>query len=286
MSMIGQVIANAVVLGASLALLSVGFTLAYGVMHVVNFAHGAIYMLGAYGVYILSQEMGLNFGLGLLLTVLIVAALAPLLHFLLFRRVYGRFMDSLMVTIGLTLVLQGLMQLAMGPEHRVVRSYLDTVLHIGGVAFTAERAVVVVAALVALAGVYFFVVHTKLGLAIRAAEQDAEVAGLHGVNLDVVSIIVLAISFALAAVAGAIMSPLIFIDPYIGEDAILLAFAVVILGGLGSVTGSLLAAMALGLTLSIAQTYLSLDAGRLIFFGLVGAVLLVRPRGLLGRATD
>ena len=286
MSMIGQVIANAVVLGASLALLSVGFTLAYGVMHVVNFAHGAIYMMGAYGVFILSQEMGLNFGLGLALTILFVAALAPLLHFLLFRHVYGRFMDSLMVTIGLTLVIQGLMQLAMGPEHRVVRSYLGTVLHIGGVAFTAERAVVVVAALVSLAAVYFFVVRTRLGLAIRAAEQDPEVAGLHGVNLDVVSIIVLAISFALAAAAGAIMSPLIFIDPYIGEDAILLAFAVVILGGLGSVAGSLLAAMALGLTLSIAQTYLSLDAGRLIFFGLVGAILLVRPRGLMGRATD
>ncbi|MGE4239070.1 branched-chain amino acid ABC transporter permease [Ramlibacter sp.] len=283
--MIGQVLVNAVVLGSSLALLSVGFTLAYGVMHVVNFAHGAVYMLGAYGVFILSQQMGLPFGIGLLATIAIVAALAPLLHWLLFRHVYGKFMDSLMVTIGLTLVIQGLAQLAMGPEHRNVRSYLGSVIHVGGVAITAERLVVVVAALASLAAVYFFVVRTKLGLAIRAAEQDAEVAGLHGVNLDVVSIIVLAISFALAAAAGAIMSPLIFIDPYIGEDAILLAFAVVILGGLGSVAGSLLAAMALGLTLSIAQTYLSLDAGRLIFFALVGAILLIRPSGLLGRKT-
>jgi branched-chain amino acid transport system permease protein len=146
--------------------------------------------------------------------------------------------------------------------------------------------VVVVAAFASLAAVYFLVVHTRLGLAIRAAEQDAEVAGLHGVDLDKVAIAVLAISFALAAAAGGIMSPLIFIDPYIGQDAILLAFAVVILGGLGSVTGSLLAAMALGVTISVSQTYLSLDAGRLLFFGLVGFVLLVRPRGLLGRAVE
>jgi branched-chain amino acid transport system permease protein len=167
-----------------------------------------------------------------------------------------------------------------------VSSYLGSVLHIGGIVITGERAVVVAAALASLAAVYFLVVHTRLGLAIRATEQDPEVAGLHGVNLDRVSIAVLAISFALAAAAGGIMSPLIFIDPYIGQDAILLAFAVVILGGLGSVTGSLLAAMVLGVTISVSQTYLSLDAGRLLFFGLVGVILLVRPRGLMGRAID
>jgi branched-chain amino acid transport system permease protein len=281
--MLGQVMVNAVVLGCSLALLSIGLTLAYGVMHIVNFAHGAFYMLGAYGIVIFFQQMGLPFGYAFALTLLAIMLMAPILHFFLFRWVYGRFMDSLLLTIGLSLLIEGLTQLAMGPEERNVPGYLDGVYRIGGAVITSERLVVVVTGILLLLAVYFFVARSKIGLGIRAAEQDPEVAAMYGVNLDLVSIVVLAMSLALAAAAGGLMSPLIFINPYIGSEAVLLAFAVVILGGLGSVLGSLVAALILGATISISQTYLSLDAGRLIFFALVGVILLVRPTGLLGR---
>ena len=281
--MIGQVVLNGVVLGASLALLSIGLTLAYGVMHIVNFAHGAVYMLGAYAVFYLSQQ-GLSFPEALVLSVCAMAALAAPLHVILFRRVYGKFMDSLLMTIGLALVIEGLVQLGMGAGHRTLPSYFGSVFHIFGIAITGERLVVVVASVALLAAVYVLISHTRIGLGIRAVEQDRDVADLYGVDREAISLFVLATSFALAAAAGGLLSPLIFIGPYIGDDAILLAFAVVILGGLGSVAGSLIAALVLGQTLSFSETYLSLDAGRMLFFGLVGVVLLIRPTGLLGRA--
>jgi branched-chain amino acid transport system permease protein len=281
--MIGQVVLNGVVLGASLALLSIGLTLAYGVMHIVNFAHGAIYMLGAYAVLYLSQH-GVSFAGAFVLSVGAMAALAVPFHIVLYRRVYGKFMDSLLMTVGLTLVIEGVVQLAMGAEHHTPASYFGRVFDIFGIAITGERLVVVLASLILLGGVYVFISHTRIGLGVRAVEQDTDVADLYGVNRQAVSLLVLALSFALAAAAGALLAPLIFVGPYIGDDAILLAFAVVILGGLGSVSGSLIAAFVLGLTLSFSETYLSLDAGRMLFFGLVGVVLLVRPTGLLGRA--
>lgn len=281
-----QVIINSLVLGSSLALIAVGFTLAYGVMHIVNFAHGVFYMLGAYLVVIYYHDVGLPIGLAMLFAFLTVPLFAPVLYVLVYRRIFGNFMESILATFGLTLVIQGVVQAIQGPDTRTAPSYFSHVFNIGGASVTGERLVVVVAGIGLLIGLYFLVYRTKIGLGIRAVEQDRETASTYGVSITNASVVTLIVSFALAGAAGVLMSPLIFINPYIGDDAILLATAIVIIGGLGSVTGSLIAALMVGTIMSVSQTYFSVEIGRILFFSFAGLLLLVRPSGLMGYRMD
>ncbi|MFC1848026.1 branched-chain amino acid ABC transporter permease [Chloroflexota bacterium] len=277
-----QIILNGLMLSSIYILVALGLTLVFGVMHILNFAHGELYMLGSFAVFYLYGGAGMNYFLALIIAMVAVGLAAIVLERIFFRPVRDKLMPSVMVAIGLSITIQELSRIGFGAGDRFMPSVFHGSVQLLGTTLTMERLAVIVAGAILLVGLYLFVTRTKAGKAMRAVEQDSVAAALQGISLNKTSALCMFIGGALAAVAGGLLGPVFYVHPYMGTPMILKAFIIIILGGIGSMPGAVLGGLALGFTESISTVYLGAKASLLIGFAILIAILLFRPRGLLG----
>ncbi len=270
------------------ALLAIGFSLIFGVARIVNIAHTAFYMLAAYCFYALLVKAGLGVALAGVLAVAGVTLLSVICYKLVIEPVRDHPSAVLIATIALALIFQELMQILFGGSYLGIPSTIDGAMSIAGVSVPYQRVLILVVAVAMLVFTWLVLYHTRLGLAIRATANDLEVANLMGMNVHRVAMATLALSVGLAAVAGVVVAPVFVVDPRMWLAPLVTMLAIVVLGGLGSLKGSLIGALVLGYIEAI--TVFALPAGAYlkgaVALAIMVVVLLVRPEGLFGVAFE
>jgi branched-chain amino acid transport system permease protein len=281
-----QHLVNTVILGGTYALLGIGLTLIFGNMRVVNFTHGELYAFGAYAVFALAMLLGINFFLALLLAILGGVVIGAAIELVLLRPMRGADIDTTMlVMIGAWIVMQNTEILAWGGVAKaVVTPFPEVPLVIGPVSVSYLRIFVLAMALSLIAATYIMINKTKLGKAMRATFQDRDTAALMGVNINGIYTATFAIGSGLAAAAGALLGPVFLAVPTMGDLAALKSFAIVILGGLGSITGAAIGGFILAFAEELGAGYLSSGYRDAIGFLIIILVLMFKPTGLFSRA--
>lgn len=281
-----QHLANTLILGGTYALLGIGLTLIFGIMNVVNFTHGALYTVGAYLTYLAVAALGLDFFLALPAAILGGLVLGAAIELVLLRPLRGSDIDTTMLAmIGAGIVLQsGTLWLFGGVAKAIPTPFPDAPLQLGPVSVSWLRLFVLGAALALIAATYLLINRTRLGLAMRATFQDHDTAALMGVNVRLIYTATFAIGSSLAAAAGALLGPVYVVFPQMGGTAELKAFAIVILGGLGNITGAAIGGFILALAEELGAGYVSSGYRDAMGFLIIIAVLVLRPTGLFAKA--
>jgi branched-chain amino acid transport system permease protein len=276
---------NALMLGGTYALLGIGLTLIFGIMKVVNFTHGELYAFGAYMMYALVMLLGVSFFVALPLAIALGVALGALLELVLLRRLRGADIDTTMlVMIGAWIALQNAEQLAWtGVAKSIDVPFPAAPLVVGPVSVAWNRVFVLVVALLLIGITYGLINHTKLGRAMRATFQDRDTAALMGVRIGNIHTATFALGSGLAAAAGALLGPVFVAYPSMGDMAAAKAFAIVILGGLGSIPGATIGGFILALVEELGAGYVSSGYRDAMGFLLIIVILLFRPTGLFAR---
>ena len=282
--MFQDILVTGLVNGGVYALLAIGFSLIFGVARIVNIAHTAFYMLAAYCFYTLLIRLQLPGALAAVISVAAVTALSVLCYRLVIEPVREHESAVLIATIALALIFQELMLYAYGGNFLGIPSAVEGVLTVFGVSIPYQRLLILVVAAAMLIGTWALLYRTRLGLAIRATANDLEVANLMGMNVHRVAMATVAISVALAAIAGVVVAPVFVVDPFMWLTPLVTMLAIVVLGGLGSLKGSLIGALIIGYVEAI--TVFVLPQGAFLkgamALSIMVVVLLVRPEGLFG----
>lgn len=286
MDQILQHVANALIMGGTYALLGIGLTLIFGIMRIVNFTHGELYAFGAYMMYFFAVVVGMNFYASIAFAIAAGVALGSAIEFTLLRSKRDADIDTTMlIMIGAWIVMQNVEILTWGTVAKSVPSPLPTEpLIIGPVYMSWLRVVVLVAALLLIAATYVVINRTRLGKAMRATFQDSGTAALMGINVNAIYTSTFALGSGLAAAAGALLGPVFVVSPNMGDIASLKAFAIVILGGLGNVTGAAIGGFMLAFAEEIGAGYVSSGYRDAMGFLIIIAVLLFKPTGLFARS--
>ncbi|GAD24469.1 branched-chain amino acid ABC transporter permease [Acidovorax sp. MR-S7] len=282
--LIGQALTNGLIIGLLYLLMAIGFTLVFGVMRVVNFAHGEFYMLGAFVAYVCVTRFQLPFLVAVLATFAVTLVAGWLIEVVVLKGFRGNELNGMISTIGLGMILQNGALLLFGPDPQSMPPVAEGVVSLGPIMLPMSRLYVVAFSIAVLALLYLFLMHSKGGRALRAVVQDTEIASAQGIRSHLMYPLGFGIGVALAAVAGALMAPVFSVSPSIGSTPLLKAFIVVILGGLGSIPGAALASLLLGVVESGANTFMSSAMSDMLLFGFVILMLIFRPSGLLGKS--
>ncbi len=279
-----QIIINGLTIAAYLALMALGLTLLFGVLRIVNFVHGVMLMLGGYAAFLCTSQLGkTGYYVALVAAPAAVAVFAVLLNLAFFRRFTGNLLSGAVMSIALSVVFQNLAWMWFGGDPKRVLTPFEGVYRFGGLIISKHRLVVVLATIAVVFAVHWFIRHTRTGRALRAVEQNPYAAQLVGIDTSVLSYATFALSGALAGLAGALIAPTQLILPNMGATPLLMAFVVIILGGMGSITGALVAAVVVGLAQSLITTLWSPQLAVGASFLIAMAILAVRPTGLFGR---
>lgn len=281
---------NGVLLGSLISLVVVGLVLVLGVARVLNMAHGHILVLGAFFVWFFFIDIGIDVGsnpvsfvLALILAVAIVAALGIVLERVPFRRFQGNLIAGLVASVAIMMLIESLTMEAWGTETKIVGSIWAGSTDFFGVVMSNWRWVIMAIGLILMGGVALYMQRSKMGRAMRASASDPEAAALQGINPITVSRLAMIIGFGLAAIGGGVMAPIYGVDLAVAMPWILKGILAIVIGGPGSLGGCMVAALALGMTESYFTTFVNPQAGYIAMFGLLIAVILVRPWGLFGR---
>ena len=277
-----QGIFNGLASGLIYILVALGLTLLFSIMGILNFAHGEIYMLGAYVVYYACVGAHINFFWSLLLSAFALGILGILLERFVFRRIRGDMEPAVLACIGLTVLLQTVAVIAFGTYLKYIPSIFPGILKLGGLRLSKDRLLVMGIALVFTTALLLVINKTKIGKAMLAISHDAEAAALQGINVNRISALTMGIGCALAAVAGGLMGSLLQLAPYMGTFAMTKGIAVIILGGIGSVPGAVIGGFILGLVDGLAPLFTSGTIAAIIGFSVIVLILLIKPKGLLG----
>ncbi len=279
-----QLVVNGLVVAGLLGLVGLGLALIFGVMRVVNFAHGEFITLGAYTTWLLAGTLGLSPLLGIPLSFIVAGALGWVLQAGLISRLVGRPpIDALMVTYALSVLGVGLFSVSFGGDFRSYASGPSGELRLGGLSIGLRSLTVLVACLVLAGGVMLLLRSAKVGLGLRALAQNRDAAASCGIDVRRAERIAFALAVGLAGVAGSLISLIGTTTPNVGDDWVLDGFVVVVIGGMGSIAGSLLAAAGIGLVQSFAGYALDDAWAQIIIYLLLYGTLLLRPQGVLGR---
>jgi branched-chain amino acid transport system permease protein len=274
---------HGLVFGAALGLVALGLTVIFGLLGVMNFAHGELYMLGAYaGIAVIGATH--SFWLALLVAPLLVGALAAVTEVATLRPLYRREpLYGLILTFGLALVFREGARQVWGGDMRRILPPVTGSTPLLGMTYPNYRLFLLAVSSLLLLGIWLFFTRTRAGIVVRAAVQDAEMLDGLGVNVPRVFTLTFAGSAALAALAGLLLAPVFTVYPQMGVELILLAFIVVILGGMGSMGGSVVAALVIGIAQSLLTLWMNPQRVAIAIFGIMILVLIVRPRGFFGR---
>jgi branched-chain amino acid transport system permease protein len=258
----------------------------FGVMRIINFAHGELYMLGAFGTYVLCTILKIPYLVGILVSAITVGAFGILLEKVFFshvRSVRGKEeLNSMILALGIAIVIQNSIALVFGPEDLSIASTFTNVLNVGKVFYPAERVFVAFFSFCVLVAIYVFIKFHKYGNALRAVVQDAEAAAIQGIKINRVYAMCFGIGSFLAAIAGGLLGPVFSISAFMGSWGLLKAFIIVILGGLGSFAGAIAGGFIIGFTDSIMGTFFGGAASNMLGFFVIILVLIFKPSGLLG----
>jgi branched-chain amino acid transport system permease protein len=271
--------------GSFYAMLSLGLAVIFGLLGVVNFAHGAFYMLGAFAALLGLQELGINYWLALLFAPLVVGAFGIVLERTLLRPLYK--LDplyGLLLTFGLALIFEGVMRDRYGSSGQSypVPDALQGVFNLGFMILPIYRAWVIVASLIVCFGTWFVIERTRLGATLRAATENPRLVQAFGLNVPIIVMLTYGAGVGLAALAGVLSAPVIQVSPLMGSSIVVVVFAVVVIGGMGSILGAIVS----GLLLGIAEGFTKVlypEASNIVAFVIMAVVLVLRPAGLFGR---
>jgi branched-chain amino acid transport system permease protein len=286
MNEILQQLLNGIIIGSSYALLAVGLTLIFGIMRIVNFAHGEFYMIGGVLCYLIADAMQLNYFVALLLAVVAAMAFGAVLERVVLRHLKDQPIDStIIVTIGLSILIQNIVLQIMGPVPRSIPSpFARAPIELGPLTFTQVQLFVVAVTAVVIAGLHVLLRHTFMGRAMRATFSQRDAALLVGVDTDRTAAITFVLGSGMAALAGALLGSIFLVYPSMGGMAVLKAFIVVIMGGLGNIMGAIAGGLLLGIAEGLVAGFVSSDYSEAIGFVIVILVLLLKPQGIFGRA--
>ena len=285
MDLLAQVLINGVLLGGLYAVMALGLALVWGVLNIVNLAHGAFIMLGAYLAWHLYTYLGIDPFLGLPLTSIVMFCVGYMLQRgLLNLVVRAPMFNTLLITFGLEVVLTYLAQLAFSADFRTINPpYAGNSIALGPLVVPLARLMAFGVAVVLTVGVWLFLLHTKLGRAIRATAQNLVAARLYGVEPRHLYAVTFGIGIGLAGAAGCLYGTVSQINPYIGATLTAKCFAISIIGGLDNPLGVLVGGLVLGIIESLTVLYIGATFGDVASFGVLVLVLIVRPSGLLGK---
>jgi branched-chain amino acid transport system permease protein len=280
-----QQIINGLLFGGQLALVAVGLTLIWGVTRILNFAHGAMFMIGGYAG-LLTYTATESLLLAIPASVLAAFILGLLTEILIVRPLRGREnaeFAAIIATFGLAIVLENIVLVSpLGSTHRSLPTLFPGVWQVGPLFLITEQIYLFIIAVVALALLFAIIKYTRLGMAMRAVAQDQDTAELMGVRSDRVYAITFAVSAGLAGLAGSLLAPIFTVYPTVGWQPFLLAFIVVIIGGLGSVQGTLFAALLIGVLESVSITFVSEQTTSILLFVAMIVILTAKPTGFAG----
>jgi branched-chain amino acid transport system permease protein len=282
-----QTLANAVVASSVYALIAVGLAIAFGVMKMANFAHGEFFTLGAYTVYVVYGIMDLPYPIAVILAMPVVAVVGMITERLIFRPTRQNMLAGFMATAGLAFIIQVAVGRiwGVGMPKSIPTPYMGAA-HLGDVSIGWQRVIVIPIAFGMLLALRFFLYRTGPGKALRACSQDPEVASLHGINIGRMSLLAMALAGASAGLAGALMAPIHSITPYMGHNVILIAFVVVVVGGMASIEGAVLAAILLGFIHTFIATLADGTTATIVGVAFMALTLVIRPQGLMGRESE
>ena len=274
---------NGIQLGVMLFLMSAGLTLVFGIMNLINLAHGSLYMLGAFFAAAVTNATG-SFLVGVLVAVPATALAGALLERVLLRRFYERsHLDQVLVTFGLILVINEVVRIIWGgvPLRFSLPPLLNGSVEIlAGVPYPVFRLAILAVGLAVALGLYTVIQHTRIGMWIRAGASNRQIAGAMGVDVELVFVLVFSAGAALAGLAGLMAGPILAVQVGMGESILILALVVTVIGGIGSVKGALVAALAIGIIDTFGRVLLSPALGSMIIFIAMAAILAIRPKGL------
>lgn len=271
------------VTSAIYAMLAVGFTLIFGVARILNLAHGSFYALGAYGAYLLTTVFNLPLVVATPLVVLAVALFGMAVERVLIRPMRKSQLAVLMISLAIALVVEQMLFLSFGSEYRNVPSFIEQKYVVGGVDVAGQRLLTLLVAVVSIGGLYLFIQRTRLGSAILAISQDPEAAQYMGIPSDRIFGIVMALSAGLAALAGIMAGPFLSVQPSMHLLPIVKAFAIVVVGGLGSIPGSIVAALMLGYAETFVAYGISTAWTEIVSVAATLLMLVLRPAGFFGK---
>jgi branched-chain amino acid transport system permease protein len=267
-------------LGSQYVMVALGLTLIFGILDISHFAHGHMYMIGAYLLYIVMVLGGINYWLALLICMAALAVAGIVVERAVYRPLRGQpQINTFIAAIGLILMLETLVR-GIQPNALSVSKPIDKTLQFGGISMEAQRLIVIVVAIVLIVLLQLFIKRTRLGTAIEAVAQNREGASLVGINVNRISALTFAIATALAAAAAVLMAPLAFVSPEMGSVLILKAFVIVVIGGLGSIKGAIVGGYLLGVIEALAIAYISSAYKDVFAFAVLIIILAIRPTGL------
>ena len=271
--------------GSFYALLSLGLSVIFGLLNIINFAHGALYMMGAFVAYFLLQWAGLGYWWALLLSPIVVGFLGVVLERTMLKRLYHLdHLYGLLLTFGLALIIQGLFRNQFGSSGLpyAMPAQLAGGRSLGFMFLPNYRAWVIVFSLATCLATWYVIERTKLGSYLRAATENPALVQAFGINVPRMITLTYGFGVALAALAGVLAAPIYQVNPLMGADLIIVVFAVVVIGGLGSIMGSILTGFALGIVEGLTKVFYP-EASNTVIFVIMALVLLVKPTGLFGR---
>jgi branched-chain amino acid transport system permease protein len=271
--------------GAFYAMLSLGLAVIFGLLGIVNFAHGALYMLGAFAAWIMLDLFGMNYWFALVLAPLTVGILGVIIERLFLKHLYK--LDplyGLLLTFGLALVLEGVFREIYGVsgQNYNVPDLLAGSMDLGFMRLPIYRAWVVVVSLVVCLGTWYLIERTRLGAYLRAGTENAPLVQAFGVNVPMMVMLTYGAGAALAALAGVLAAPIIQVNPLMGSNLIIVVFAVVVIGGMGSILGSVITGLGLGIVEGLTRVFYP-EASNIVVFVVMVIVLMFRPAGLFGK---
>ena len=271
--------------GAFYALLSLGLAVIFGLLGIVNFAHGALYMLGAFAAWIMLDKFGINYWYALFLAPLIVGVLGVVIERLFLKHLYK--LDplyGLLLTFGLALIAEGVFRELYGVsgQNYNVPELLSGATNLGFMVLPNYRAWVVLVSLAVCLGTWYMIERTRLGAYLRAGTENAQLVQAFGINVPLMVMCTYGAGAALAALAGVLAAPVIQVNPLMGSNLIIVVFAVVVIGGMGSILGSVVSGLGLGLIEGMTRVFYP-EASNIVVFVIMVIVLMVRPNGLFGK---
>ncbi|ASK33591.1 branched-chain amino acid ABC transporter permease [Alloalcanivorax mobilis] len=281
MDLFFQQVLNGLTLGSIYGLVALGLTLVYGILHVPNFAHGALYMVGAYISYFVMVDMGLNYWVAMIAAAGVVALISVLCERLIFHPLrHAPPIHDKIAAIGVMLFLEAVVQMHWGADFRRMPTPYTSILHFGDITLPAQRLLIIVAAFSLMGLLHLYLKKTMTGSTIVAMAQNREGAFLVGINANRVAMMTFAIAGGLAAVAASLFAPINLVYPAMGHLLLTKAFVIIILGGMGSIPGAIIGALIIGFAEALGGFYISGTYKDLIAFALLVFILSVKPTGL------
>ena len=288
MALFLQSVISGVLIGGVYALIGIGLTIIFGVMRIINFAHGDLMMVGMYLAFFCWKLLGLDPFISVLVIIPVMFAFGGLVQWLVIdRAVTALPQNQILLTIGIGLVLSSTAMMLFTSDYRILTtSYSSSSFTLAGISLSVPLTIGFAITAVITALLYWFLIKTDLGLALRATAQDRDAAQLMGINVRRISVFAFGLGAALAGTAGALVSPTYYIFPQVGSTFTLKAFVIVVLGGMGSVVGATLGGVLIGMVESLSAVYVGSGWKDVVVYALFLLVLLVRPSGLLGRSRE